>query len=286
MMRVNPTRAALVLAAILLAAPAAWAQQRPLVTEDPETVGAGRILLESGIKWEQDVFIPVSGLRGDVLTGPSIGVSVGVSSIAELQLDGGLFQKMQIKSRVPGPFSPYLDIPEDATSTSDVEDMVIGAKVRFLSETAGRPAMGFRFATRLPNASNESGLGRDVQDFAAALLVAKTIQSVRFVANTGILIMGEPTELARQDDLFIFSLSVARAITQRSEIVGEYVGRVNFAETVKADAQDSGMMRFGARFTQGAFRVDGGVIIGVTPRDPEFGYTVGFTYVFNAFRVP
>ena len=34
---------------VLLAQPVA-AQQRPLVTEDPETIGAGRILLEGGIE--------------------------------------------------------------------------------------------------------------------------------------------------------------------------------------------------------------------------------------------
>ena len=39
----------LVLALMLLAAPAA-AQQRPLVTEDPETIGSGLILLEAPIR--------------------------------------------------------------------------------------------------------------------------------------------------------------------------------------------------------------------------------------------
>ncbi len=46
------------------------------------------------------------------------------------------------------------------------------------------------------------------------------------------------------------------------------------------------MLRFGARFTQGAVRLDAGVLIGVTPRDPEFGFTAGLTWVFNAFKVP
>ena len=29
-----------------------------------------------------------------------------------------------------------------------------------------------------------------------------------------------------------------------------------------------------------------GLLFGVTPRDPEFGFTAGFTWVFNAFKVP
>ncbi len=41
-------RAAWTVAAALMMADGAFAQQRPLVTEDPETIGAGRILLELG----------------------------------------------------------------------------------------------------------------------------------------------------------------------------------------------------------------------------------------------
>ena len=41
----------------LVAVPA-FAQQRPLVTEDPEVVGAGRVLLEGGIDYGRDVLFP------------------------------------------------------------------------------------------------------------------------------------------------------------------------------------------------------------------------------------
>ena len=44
-------------------ASSAYAQQRPLVTEDPETIGAGLVLLEGGIDQQRDVFFPASGLQ-------------------------------------------------------------------------------------------------------------------------------------------------------------------------------------------------------------------------------
>ncbi len=44
-------------------APAA-AQQRPLVTEDPETIGAGNILIEGGFDAQREVVYPASGLTG------------------------------------------------------------------------------------------------------------------------------------------------------------------------------------------------------------------------------
>jgi hypothetical protein len=45
-------------------------------------------------------------------------------------------------------------------------------------------------------------------------------------------------------------------------------------------------MRVGARFTHAAVRFDGGLIFGLTSRDPSFGFSVGVTYVFKGFTLP
>jgi hypothetical protein len=184
-----------VLAILLSTAPAAWAQQRPLVTEDPEVIGPGRILLEGGIDIERDVAYPLSGLEGNRLALPTFGISVGLSSIAELQIDWGLYQRLDITARDDNaPLAGLLTV--DGTETSDVDDIVLGTKIRLFGETpAGRPAMGLRFATKLPNASNENGLGTDMTDFFASLLVAKTIESVRVVGNAGVAIIGDTAAL-------------------------------------------------------------------------------------------
>src|SRR5215203_125467 len=278
-------RCVLALATVLGCAVSAFAQQRPLQTEDPETIGSGRALIEAGIDYDRDVYLPVSGLRGNLTTLPSFGVSLGVSSIAEIQFDWGLYQKLKITDQVTGaPLAHLLEL--DGDTTDDFGDIRIGAKVRLLSETAGRPAIGSWFSTRLPNAGNESGLGKDVQDFASALTIGKTVQSVRVVANIGLQMIGKPTEAVAQDDLMIYSLSVARAMGPRGEIVGEFVGRANFANIVTPGAEDRGLLRFGTRYTINGVRLDAGVLIGLTPRDPAIGLTGGFTWVFNAFSVP
>jgi len=271
--------------ALLVCSVPAFAQQRPLQTEDPETIGAGRILIEAGIDYKRDVYFPVSGLRGNLFTVPPFGLSIGVSSIAEIQIDAGLYQKLYITEQVPNaPFSNLLDL--DAGSTADVEDINIGAKVRVLAENARRPAIGVRFSTRLPNASNERGLGKDMQDFNCSVVFGKTVQSIRVVGNVGMLILGNPTRPAAQDDLLTYSVSVARAITQKGEVVGEFVGRANFANIVTPGAEDRGVLRFGTRYTISGIRFDAGILLGLTPRDPEIGVTGGFTWVFDAFKVP
>jgi hypothetical protein len=70
------------------------------------------------------------------------------------------------------------------------------------------------------------------------------------------------------------------------EVVGELNGRVNFSETLTVGAEDRGILRVGGRFTRGAVRVDGGLLLGLSPRDPDIGLTAGLTWVFDAFTVP
>jgi hypothetical protein len=275
----------ILLTALMLCAAPALAQQRPLQTEDPETIGSGRMLIEAGIDYDRDANFPVSGLRGNHLTLPSFGVSLGVSSVAEIQIDWAPYQKLSITDQFDGaPLAEFLEL--DGSTTDDFGDIYIGAKVKLLGETARRPAIGSWFRTRLPNAGNESGLGKDVQDFSSAISIGKTVQSIRVVANVGMTMIGKPTEVAAQDDLLIYSLSVARAISPAAEVVGEFVGRANFANIITPGAEDRGLLRFGTRYTMSGVRLDAGVLIGLSPRDPEIGVTGGFTWVFDAFRVP
>lgn len=268
---------------VLLARPVAG-QQRPLVTEDPESIGAGLILLEGGIEYNWGAVYPASGLEGNLLRLPRVGASIGISSIAEVQIDAG-YDHLSITERLEAPLSDVVSV--DGSSTGDAEDIVVATKVRFLSESPGRPAMGVRFATKLPTASNESGLGLDTTDFHVAVLVGKTVQSIRIVGNVGLGILADPTQGGRQNDVLLYGVSVARAVREGLELVGEVNGR---AHTAAYDAppgtETRAIMRFGARYTIGAGRVDGGFLVGMTSRDPSFGLLAGFTYVFNAFRIP
>ena len=216
-------RTAGIVFATVLWAHAAAAQQRPLLTEDPEPVGAGRVLIEGGIDAIHDQQYPVAGLKGNLIAVPTIGISVGISSIAEFQIDGGFYNRLTITDRRAAPLSGLLTVA--GSTTHDVSDTGVGTKIRLLAETAGRPAIGLRFATKLPNASNESGLGLDTTDFFASLLGAKTVQSIRVVGNLGVAILADPTSGNRQNDVLTYGLSFARALTPEAEVVGELNGR-------------------------------------------------------------
>jgi hypothetical protein len=277
---------ALLIAACIATACAAplAAQQRPIVTEDPETIGAGRILLEGGIEYGGGVEFPIYGLKGDLWRVPALGVSIGISSIAELQIDSG-YSHLHATSREPAPLAPILDFQGD--DTSSVEDVVLATKVRVLAEGTSRPSFAIRIATKLPNAHNQSGLGTDMTDVSLAMLVGKTIRSIRVVGNLGIAVIGDPTQTAVQYDPAIFGVSLARALAPGFDVVTEIEGRWQaYMDTPQPAAETRAALRGGLRFTRGAVRVDAGLRTGFGDVEPGIGFTTGVTWVVDAFTVP
>jgi hypothetical protein len=45
-------------------------------------------------------------------------------------------------------------------------------------------------------------------------------------------------------------------------------------------------MRVGGRITRSTVRLDAALIVGMTSPDPDYGFTVGATWVFRGFKVP
>lgn len=265
-----------VLFAILLSCADALAQQRPLVTEDPEVIGQGRLLVEAGVETAANITYPVSGLVGHRVALP-LGVSFGLGPSAELQIDSGA-NRLSIDRRIRGPLDSR--VPADITRTSDVLDVVVATKIKVLSESTHRPAVGVRFATQLPNASNERGVGQDTLNFFASVLFAKTSGSYRVVGNAGVGLLSDVLEGSLQHDAFIGSVSVARAITSAFEVAGEFAGqKVLFADIPPIGAEPRGVFRAAARWTRGGWRVDAGILAGVTEREPDVGVSLGFTWV-------
>jgi hypothetical protein len=212
----------------------------------------------------------------------TFGLSIGVGSIAEIQIDGAIRDQLKLTFvPVPTPLTTSLAIDE---TTATFGDLMVGAKVRFLAETASRPAMAVRFSTRLPTASAESGLGPGTMDFLYGLGVAKTVQSVRIAANAGFGVFSDPLEAATTNHLFTYGFSVARAVAQGVEIVGEVNGRFNLSEEDNPiGAETRSIVRVGSRFTRGPVRLDGALLLGITDQDPTWGFTAGLTWVFKAF---
>jgi len=228
---------------------------------------------------------PVTGLTGNLTKLGTFGLSFGMSSVAEIQVDGGFLNRLAIVTIDPAAPLAFR-YTGGADSTSSFEDLSIGAKVRFLSETEGRPAMAIRFVTRLPFVGTDTGLGTGTTDFNVGLAMAKTIRSTRVAANVGLGVMGDPVEGDQHNELFTYGLSFARAVKTGAELVVEFNGRLDFGDDEPPVGTDSrAIIRAGGRFTRGPVRMDAGLILGLTDRDPDWGFTVGATWVFKAFTV-
>ena len=212
-------------------------------------------------------------------------MSFGLSSIAEVQIDGGIVNRLAVTAQEPAPLTSELTFTGE--NTKDIEDLVIATKVRLVAEAPGRPAFGLRVATRLPNASTESGIGLDTTDFFASALIGKTVQSIRIVGNAGVGFLTDPTRGYRQNDVITYGISMARAVQQGVEIVGEVNGRLQTRDHDTPPGTESrAILRGGARFTRGTVRVDGALLVGLTDYDPSVGFTAGLTWVFRGFTIP
>ena len=150
------------------------AQNRPLKTEPVDTAEKGSVRFELGFDFLQDVKYNLSGLEGDLSRVGVFGLRFGAGENVEIHFDWTAQNFLNVERRYDAPNSDILDFEGD--STSDFGDLLLAAKVRLLDERGKRPALGFRFATELPNASNESGLGNDETNFLAAFLLQKEIR--------------------------------------------------------------------------------------------------------------
>ena len=258
----------------------ARAQQRPLTTQDPETVGINHVLIEGGVEFDKDQLYSAYGLTGNTTHGPTFGVSVGIGPTAEIQVDGGFLQRLHVTKRTNAPLSTVLNFTGD--NAAGLEDFTVATKIRLASETPTRQALGVRFGTKLPTARREEGMGLGTTDFSADLLIGKTVQSVRTVANVSLLVLGNPVGAQEPVRALGFGVSVARALTNDFEVVGELNGHLNpMGDAVPPGTESRGVMRLASRYTHQLLRVDFGILIGISPRDPAFGISAGATYVIG-----
>ena len=254
--------------------------QRPLVTVDPSLAGPGWAVIETGAGFAHDREIPATGLTGDVLRVPELTLRAGLGGRVELRVDTG-YEVLLVRERHEGPLSADLDF--DGDSSSDIRDPIVSTLVRLYTETVSRPAVGLRLATRLPVASNQSGLGLDTTDFFLTLLAAKSTGPTRWIANLGLGILEVPTEVTSQHDVITYGFSLSRKVGERRAVAGGVDGHFDPHGQVRAGTEDTAVARFGGRLGVGTSTIDAAILIGLADVDAPIGFTVGLTRAFRLF---
>ena len=254
----------------------AWAQQRPLRTDDARLVAVGHVRTELGIEFLQGQSYPLSGLKGDLTRLGIFGLHVGVGDYAEFQLSGVVRDFLSVTERTP----PVIPPDFSGNATSDFGDLVLAAKLKLLAESPRRPALAFKFSVQLPNATNESGLGKDETEFYGTLILSKSLGRAQMLGNLGLAVLGSPVEPNTQADKLIFGLAGIVPLNRHLNLVGEVYGLQGPERTGN---ENTAQARVGLQFVSGSLRWDAAAIAGLHHYDANTGLALGVTYEFQAF---
>jgi hypothetical protein len=284
-MNVWAKRVGLIAVTALLRTELVSAQQGLLDTRAPDPIGPGQVSVEGTVTYAHDAFYPLSGLKGTLWQLPVIRFVVGLSPIADFELSGGPYDRLEINERHDAPLSDVVTATGDTTHA--VHDVEVATRIRVVSEDDRRPALGVRFAVRLPNAKHESGMGQDTTDFSALLLAGKTLRSLQLVGNAGVTIMSDPLTAGKQNDVLAYGVSMVQRLSDHTDAMGEISGRWSTRGGVPPVGTESrSTAKLGGRYRTGSFRVEAAILLGLTSLDPSVGLTGGFSYMFHAFSLP
>ena len=210
-MQLRPTsNLAAITVAALLSAASAGAQTRPLQTEEATTARRGTSVLEIGAEAIHDEPNFVTGGLRDRWAGPILRFVHSPADNVEIDVEWTV--------RVG-----QVDDP-DFGSVSDWGDVALRAKVRFMEEREGRPAIAARFGVILPETSFGNGLGPNALRMSAQVLVSKTLGAMTLHGNAGLALHDEVYRPHEQRDFLAYGLATELRASRRLAVRGG-VGR-------------------------------------------------------------
>jgi hypothetical protein len=258
----------------------AQAQQRPLLTEDVDTIPAGSLRIEAGIDFLQGAKFPVSGLTGDLTRVAVIGVNIGFAPNVEIQVEGVAQNFLSINTM--GHSAIPLSLVPGANSTNDVGDFTLSTKIKLRNETRRGPSLGLRFGVQLPNSNQARGIGLNQTNAYGSILVGKKFgHDGRFntFGNLGIAILTAPTGLFTQNDVLTYGVAGIFRFNKQFSLAGEVNGRANTRPgTGPLGTESQSEARLGMQIRASGLRFDFAGIKGLTNFTHNSGVTVGVTY--------
>jgi len=241
---------------------------RPLVTEEVDTLAPGDIELELAFEYLDDPEVAFTGqeLNRGFMKLPAVGLNIGLGKIVELQAD---FDGI------------YLD-QEGIDREYDRGDLRLWTKIKAKEEGDFWPALGIRFGTKLPTAADEDGRGTDEADFFALFLLSKHFGSVYTHLNLGLGILGDPNQRNSQDDVMAYGLAIEIPL---ESIPMKLVAEVN-GQAFSNEHNNVASAKLGIQYKiTDSFIWDffgGG---GLTHESEDWSLGTGFTYRFHAFNL-
>ncbi len=261
----------------------AFAQDRPLRTTDVETVPAGDLRSQIGFDFLQDVGFPLSGLRGDETSVGVLSLRMGISKIAEVEVEGAIQNFLDVKSQGAS-FVPNFQLT-GANSTHDTGDFALSTKIRIIKPSGKRPGLAFRFGFIMPNSNQARGIGTNTTNVFALVALEEQIQKLKLMGDLGIEILQAPNALFTQNDVLMYGAGFSYPVHRRVNLVGEVNGLYSSRSINNAliGTQSTGQGRLGLQINAGGFTWDLAGIRGTNKYDARSGFTFGVTKEFHLF---
>ena len=247
-----------ILITICLIVPTAYAQQRPLRTDDAEILKTGRIRADFGIEFLQSQRYSLSGLQGDLTRLGVSSIHVGVGEYAEFEISGVAQDVLAVSDRT----EPVIPPTFSGNTTRDFGDLILGAKLKLAGEQGYWPAMA--------------------TEFYSSLLFKKHWGRAQLMADMGFAILGSPVLQGRQTDPLTYGIAAVVPVHRSMNLVAEINGRQGPPRRV--GNENKSQARAGIQFWTRGIRWDLAGVAGLTHFDPKSGIVVGATYEFQAFQ--
>jgi hypothetical protein len=262
---------------------AAFAQQRPLVTEDVNIIKPGVIRIETGFEYLQDIKFPLSGLRGDLTKVADTRLSFGLAPNIEFQMEWTIQSFLSIKGRDPSLVD--LRLGANSRDTNDVGDVTLWMKMKLRNEARIAPSLGFRFGVQLPNSNQSRGIGTNTTNFYATINAQKKLADGKLdvFGNLGLGILEAPLANFTQNDVLLYGLAGIYKLTDNVNVVGEVNGMHSTRKHAPIGTEDFSEARLGAQIRALGLRFNAAGVFGLSKRAPRTGIAIGITYDWDAF---
>ena len=264
-------RTAVVAALVAASAAAASAQSldgHPFRTMSPTPLRGGAQELEVGLEYRASA-VPqplLSDETGDLLRVPELRYRIGFGR-AELSVGGAAWQT----------FSPDSSALDDESEPGDISFWVT---VNALKQRRSRVALAFALGAKMPNASDESGLGTDEADTFFAVLLGHSSREFEWRLNLGLAILGDPVHDASQEDLLTYGIAGRHG--RRHCFAWELYGRALSSDDARE--LDESTLKAGYLYQGRRISAEFSLLAGLTDGTGDIGASTGVAWHFGDAR--
>lgn len=249
-----------------------------LRTNSLDFVPKGTLQVGVSVDYLNGVFLPFSGLGGDLTRYGTLRADIGFGDHIEVQVRGIIDQTLSIDTARSNP-SPELTLTSDRTS--DVGDFALATLARLTEERRHLPAFGMRVEAKLPNTNQNKGIGTNTTDVLLSVLTEKHAGRLSVFSDIGLGILTEPTVPESQDDVVIYGLAATGRIRSHFTLMGEVNGRWAPSGFLPG-TEDHSQIRAGGAFKHRGFTCELLFTHGLTRFDEDYGISLGASWMFRA----